>query len=154
MYNFFTNDHVYLYNQLKFVFIDSPSVPNSRSNVLIISLVVVSSVLLIIILLVIFHKKLGCCRGKTNQNENNVNVAKMQHPHPVITVSADTEYLDMDDLDPENDGTYGNPREDPYEQPYMELSSARQPENQHQSLELTTDHVGQASKPLYENIVC
>ena len=77
----------------------------------------------------------------------------MQQPHPVITVSADTEYLDMDDFNPKHDATYESPREDAYEHPYMALSSDRQPENQYQSLELTTDHVGQASKPLYENTI-
>ena len=68
----------------------------------------------------------------------------MQPADPVITVSADTEYLDLTNLDPEVDGTYEEPLEHPYEHPYMELSSNREPENQYQSLELTTDHVGQA----------
>ena len=66
----------------------------------------------------------------------------MQQPDPVITVSADTEYLDLTNLDPEDDGTYEEPIEHPYEQPYMGLSSNREPENQYQPLELTTDHVG------------
>ena len=75
----------------------------------------------------------------------------MQQPDPVITVSADTEYLDLTNLDPEDDGTYEEPIEDLYEQPYMGLISNREPENQYQSLELTTDDVDQAFEPLYEN---
>ena len=75
----------------------------------------------------------------------------MQRPDPVITVSADTEYLDLTNLDPEDDGTYEEPIEDLYEQPYMGLISNREPENQYQSLELTTDDVDQAFEPLYEN---
>ena len=98
-----------------------------------------------------FRKKLNCCRDETNQNENNVSVAQVQQPDPVITVSADTEYLDLTNLDPEDDGTYEEPIEDLYEQPYMGLISNREPENQYQSLELTTDDVDQAFEPLYEN---
>ena len=125
------------------VFIESPKSKNNNI-VLIIPLVVVSSLLLVVILLVIYLKKLNCCRGKTNQNENNVSVAQVQPADPVITVSADTEYLDLTNLDPEDDGTHEEPIEHPYEHPYMGLSSNREPENQYQSLELTTDHVGQA----------
>ena len=119
--------------------------PKSKNNniVFIIPLIVVSSllliVILIVILLVIFRKKVDCCRGKNNQNENNVSVAQVQGPDPVIT------NLDLDYLDPDDDGTYQNPSEDPYEHPYMGLSSNREPGNQYQSLELTTDDVGQAS---------
>ena len=91
-----------------------------------------------------FRKKLNCCRCKTNRNECIVNVAQVQQPDPVITVSADTEYLDLTDLNPEGDGTYVEPIENPDEHPYVWLSSNREPENQYQSLELTTDHVGQA----------
>ena len=57
----------------------------------------------------------------------------------------------MTNLDPEDDGTYEEPIEDLYEQPYMGLISNREPENQYQSLELTTDDVDQAFEPLYEN---
>ena len=94
-----------------------------------------------------FRKKLNCGRGETNQNENSVSVAQVQQPDTIIAVSADTEYLDLTNLDPEDDGTYEEPNEDPYEHPYMGLSSNREPENQYKSLELTTDHVGQD----YEN---
>ena len=94
-----------------------------------------------------FRKKLNCGRGETNQNENSVSVAQVQQPDPVITVSEDTEYLDVTNLDPEGDGTHEEPIEHPYEHPYMGLSSNREPENQYKSLELTTDHVGQD----YEN---
>ena len=94
-----------------------------------------------------FRKKLNCGRGETNQNENSVSVAQVQQPDPVITVSADTEYLGVTNLDAEGDGTHEEPIEHPYEHPYMGLSSNREPENQYKSLELTTDHVGQD----YEN---
>ena len=122
---------------LKYIFFFIVDCPKLKSNniVFIIPLVVVSSLLLIVILFVIFREKLNCCRGKTNQNENNVSVAQVQWPDPVITD------LDLDDLDPEDDGTYLNPSEDPYEHPYMGLSSNREPGNQYQSLELTTDGV-------------
>ena len=98
------------------------------------------------------------CRGKINLNEYNVSVSQpvldsqLQQPDPVITDSADTEYLDLTNLDPEDDGTYEEPNEDPYEHPYMALSSNREPENQYHSLELITDHVWRVSEPLYENI--
>ena len=98
------------------------------------------------------------CRGKINLNEYNVCVSQpvldsqLQQPDPVITDSADTEYLDLTNLDPEDDGTYEEPNEDPYEHPYMGLSSNREPENQYHSLKLITDHVSQVSEPLYENI--
>ena len=119
----------------------------NNNIVFIIPLVVVSSLLLILILFVIFCKKLDCCRGKTNQNENNVSVAQAQQPDPVITVSADTEYFNVDDLHLEDNCTYPDPGEHLYEHPYMWLSSNREPENQYQFLELTTDHVsGQASE--------
>ena len=132
---------------IKIVFVFSViECPKSKNNniVFIIALVVVSSLLLIVILLVMFRKKLNCCRGDINQNENSVSVAQVQQPDTIIAVSADTEYLDLTNLDPEVDGTYEEPIEHPYEHPYMELSSNREPENQYQSLELTTDHVGQA----------
>ena len=47
--------------------------------------------------------------------------SQLQQPDQVITVSADTEYLDLTNLDPEVDGTYEEPKEDPYEHPYMAL---------------------------------
>ena len=78
--------------------------------------------------------------------------SQLQPLDPVLTVSADTEYLDLTNLDPEDDGTYEEPNEDPYEHPYMGLSSNREPENQYHSLKLITDHVSQVSEPLYENI--
>ena len=131
---------------IKFVFVFFIERSKSKNNniVLIIPLVVVLSPLLIVILVVMFRKKLNCCRGKTNQNETSVNVAQVQQPDPVITILADKEYLDLTNLNPEDDGTYDEPIEDLYEQHYMGLSSNREPENQYQSLELTTDHVGQA----------
>ena len=99
------------------------------------TLVVVLSLLLIVILLVIFRRKLNCCRGKTNHNENNVSVAQVQQPDAVIIVSADTEYLDLTNLDPEHF--------------YMELISNREPKNEYQSFELTTDHVWHVSFWIY-----
>ena len=92
------------------------------------TLVVVLSLLLIVILLVIFRRKLNCCRGKTNQNENNVSVAQVQQPDAVNTVSADTEYLDLTNLDAE-DGEPYKPYDVPYEHLYMELISNREPKN-------------------------
>ena len=80
--------------------------PNIVFNMQCNCLVVVLSLLLIVILLVIFRRKLNCCRGKTNHNENNVSVAQVQQPDAVIIVSADTEYLDLTNLDPEDGSSY------------------------------------------------
>ena len=132
MYTEFPTNNVILIHLIIFFIVECPK---NNNIVFIIPLIVVSSLLLIVILLVIFREKLDCCRGKNRRNENNVSVAQVQGADPVITS------LDLDDLDPEEDGTYQNP----YEHPYMGLSSNREPGNQYQSLELTTDDVGQGS---------
>lgn len=109
------------------------------------------------------RKKLNCCARTIREDYDDVRVPQVQKPSEVVNISADTDYMELDVMGRQIESFYQTLTDnnisvdqqnlqnaDSQENPYMGLSSSREPENQYQFLNLEVANVSQNTDHTYE----